>query len=391
MSSKLASALTVLSCIFTLIAAAIVLVGPFAAALIAAISAIAFAAWLWTYDVGEAETRNLLSPYLAIPPLFVALSAARYAGGWVELLATHYVGLFSPAFAFTGSNWFVLLVCTPATVILFGGYLLSRRAPMGRYMAWWAALYAVSEGVVQLAGGFAADAGPLVLVSATLSLALIGVGLVLLQRLLAPKAARVEVPPPLSDRQRLLWAALFVASVGVYSATLLTQAGPLPVFIVGGSMLGGIIGWWLTTSRVPADPSWSVPLFLLLLTLFYIHVGEEALTNFNGMIAEISGQPWSDYDFMILIGLIGPVVWFFAAWSLWKRQAIGNFIFWFLIVGMILGEPTHLIVFPIRRMMMLDSGYEYFSGMYTALFPMIPAILALVRITRDHRIGKVAS
>jgi hypothetical protein len=44
---------------------------------------------------------------------------------------------------------------------------------------------------------------------------------------------------------------------------------------------------------------------------------------------------------------------------------------------MILGEPTHVLLFPVMRMAQDDVGYGYFSGMYTALFPMIPAILAL--------------
>ncbi len=30
-------------------------------------------------------------------------------------------------------------------------------------------------------------------------------------------------------------------------------------------------------------------------------------------------------------------------------------------------------------------GYQYFSGMYTALFPMIPAILVVTTILRDER------
>jgi hypothetical protein len=36
-------------------------------------------------------------------------------------------------------------------------------------------------------------------------------------------------------------------------------------------------------------------------------------------------------------------------------------------------------------MMQQGVGYEYFSGMYTALFPMIPAILALAVIIKSHR------
>ena len=57
-----------------------------------------------------------------------------------------------------------------------------------------------------------------------------------------------------------------------------------------------------------------------------------------------------------------------------------------MIVGMILGEPTHLLVFPVVAMYKFGIGYRYFSGMYTALFPMIPAILALTVILAGHRL-----
>jgi len=155
-------------------------------------------------------------------------------------------------------------------------------------------------------------------------------------------------------------------------------------------MMGGMIGWRKTTARQPADPYKLVPLYLLLQALFYIHVGEEMATHFNQEIASISGHPWSDTANTYLIAFIGPMIWVFAAWSLWKGQAFGNFILWFMIVGMILGEPTHLLVFPIVRMVQKGVGYEYFSGMYTALFPMVPAIMALTVIIKDTKARKEA-
>ena len=126
-------------------------------------------------------------------------------------------------------------------------------------------------------------------------------------------------------------------------------------------------------------------MYLLLLAFFYFHVGEEALTSFNQKIAAITGTPWPDSQFTFLIGLIGPAIWVFGAFSLWLRQPFGNFLLWFMIIGMILGEPTHLLVFPIVRMYQTGEGYQYFSGMYTALFAMIPAILAMVFIIQEHK------
>ena len=91
------------------------------------------------------------------------------------------------------------------------------------------------------------------------------------------------------SRQRNLWTALFVALVVVYGSSVFQQAGLLPLGVIAGSMMGGLIGWRTTTARHPADPAYHVPLYLLLLALFYLHVGEEALTGFNRSIASISG------------------------------------------------------------------------------------------------------
>ena len=43
-----------------------------------------------------------------------------------------------------------------------------------------------------------------------------------------------------------------------------------------------------------------------------------------------------------------------------------------MIVGMIVGEPTHVLVFPVVRMLQEGVEYTYFHAMYTALLPMVP-------------------
>ncbi len=384
MDTRLTSLLTVLSLAFTGLAGALILAGPGPAVVFGGVSALALAGWLWTGLLPAERGRGLVAPYLTLPPLLLLLESLRYADGWVGQIATRHAAGFAPL-VFQDAPWFALLVCAPVSLILFGGYLLCRDRRIGHYMAWWAAFYAVAQGLVQIALTAAGGRGALALLACVPALALVGTGLRLFQGLIADRAAAIAEPAPLTDRQRRLWAVLFVVCVVLYAVPLLRQAGPLPVVVIVGSMLGGMVGWWRTTSRRPADPARAVPLFLLLLTFFYIHVGEEALTDFSGAIAAITGVPWREPDFMLLIGLLGPAVWFLAAWSLWRRQPAGNFVFWFLIVGMILGEPTHLLVFPFVAMAKFGIGYEYFSGMYTALFPMIPAILALVQLVTDHR------
>ena len=188
----------------------------------------------------------------------------------------------------------------------------------------------------------------------------------------------------MSQRRKNLFTAFFVGLVAVYATSLYLEAGILPVGIVCGSMMGGLIGWRKTTSDNPANPKKIVPLYLLMLCLFNIHVGEEFVTHFNQAVALISGHYWPDNQFTFFIALMGPVIWVFGAFSLWLKQPFGNFICWFMIVGMILGEPTHLLLFPVIRLFQI-GGYGYFPGMYTALFPMIPAILMLVIIISDHK------
>jgi hypothetical protein len=392
--SILAAVLTILSVTFTSLAVAITLEGPAVATAIGAISGLALIAWLWAGSPQDTKSDSVIAPYLLSIPLLLVLDTIRYVSGWVGFLAASNTPLFAARLAVNDANWFVVFVCAPATLILLGGYFLSKRHPIGHYMAWWAGLFVIAEGFLQL---WADTLGgrPFTLytvLGSFAALALMLAGIVICQRLLSDKAtAAAPIPEPMTMRQINLWSVLFVALVAVYAVTLYQQAGPLPVIIIALSMLGGLVGWRLTTAQRGADPAGCVPLLLLLLALFYLHVGEEFVTGFNRAIAAISGTPWSDSDFTLVIGLVGPVVWFFAAWSLWKRQPFGNFVFWFLIIGMILGEPTHLLLFPIMAMRKFGIGYEYFPGMYTALFPMIPAILALVMIVGEHRSGAEAA
>jgi len=392
MSSHLTAALVFLSVSFTAIAAALAMVGPLPGLFLALLTGIAVAAWLWSRwgACPDVSTSHLLSPYLLVVPVALILDSLRFAGGWVPRLASEIAWAFRPDFLLSDVTWFVAFVCAPVSVVTLGGYALSRQHPLGGLMAWWTALWAISEGLLQISLGGTDGWSTFDVIALVPAAGLVGLGVVLIQRLLAPKAMALPKPRPLADRQRRLWAVLFLALAAVYGVTLYSQAGPVPVGIIVGSMIGGMIGWWKTTSRHPADPARIVPLYLLMMGLFYIHVGEEALTGFNAAIAVLTGETWPEHEFLLLIALAGPVVWFFAAWSVWKQQAIGNYILWFMLVGMILGEPTHLLVFPVVVMVKSGGGYGYFSGMYTALFPMIPAILAVVEILREKKSRSIA-
>lgn len=383
MHPRFASLLIALCVAVTAVAAALAILGPGPAVALAVLTGLALAGWLWTANAPPVE--GLLSPFLAVIPLVLLLDSLRFAGGWVPLLASAADPGFRPGLQLTDALWFLAYVCAPVSLVAIGGFGLALRHPLGVLAAWWAALWAIAEAMFQPMMGGLGGWSALDIAGLAPAAALAAVGVILLQRLLAPKVRAQPEAAPAPLHRRRLWAALFVALVIVYAVTLYAQAGLLVVGVVVGSMMGGMIGWWNTTSKLPADPARILPLMLLMLGFFYIHVGEETVTGFHQAIAALTGGTWPEDEFLLIIALAGPAIWFFAAWSLWQRQAFGNFVLWFLVVGMILGEPAHVLVFPVVVMIQQGGGYAYFSGMYTALFAMIPAILILSELLRTRR------
>jgi hypothetical protein len=391
MDSKLTSALTILCTAITAVVSTYVLVGPGWAFGLGIVSTIAFIGWLGVTRTNRAEP--LAGPYLLAIVAVLTVSTCRYFADYVPQLAADFGAWFLPDFPIRAGVWFFIFVSLPVMTMSFGGYFLIKRTPLGVYMAWWTAIYVVADGLFQLRLETMSGTEHLYFLTALAGVLEIVVGVMICQRLLGLRAAD-EINPParaLTATEINLWSLGFLVATAIYAYFIDDTSGPLPLVIVIGSMLGGLIGWRLTTALKPADPAKAVPLYLLLLAFFYLHVGEEGLAGFATHIAAISGKPWSEGDFLVLFGLVGPVVWFFSAWSLWKRQPFGNFIFWFLIVGMILGEPTHHLVFPVMAMAKLGVGYTYFPGMYSALFPMLPAILALVMIVGERKRATVAA
>lgn len=74
-----------------------------------------------------------------------------------------------------------------------------------------------------------------------------------------------------------------------------------------------------------------------------------------------------------------------------EQQAFnGGFVSCFIFIGMLLGEPTHLLVFPIREAILHGGGYDYFPGMWTALAPLITGLWGISIIVSEARKDKRA-
>jgi hypothetical protein len=331
----------VLSIVITTVVAVYLFAGLGYAIELAVVSLLAFGAWLrFSFrDVPSQDT--IVAPYILIIVLSLILNTSRYWSDYALFLSTHWPSFFATNFTLTQISWFILFVTLPVSLMLLGGYYLSKRMPIGFYMAWWTFLYASAESLMQykVEFGLADGYNHRYFIGSFAAIALLIVGVIGCQRLLLKHTAShapIIQPTALTNRQVNLWTTLLACLVALYAVSLYSQAGLIPVGVVVGSMIGGLLGWRKTTARYPANPYKVVPLYLLLLCLLYIHIGEEAITHFNQGIASLSGKPWSDTEFTFLIALIGPVMWIFGAWSLWLRQPFGNFILWFMSVGMIL-------------------------------------------------------
>jgi hypothetical protein len=383
MESKTASLLTVLSVAVTTTVIAYIQVGIGAAIWLLAVNSVSTVGWLLFSFQRTPVRQTILGPYLWVVVLWLVRAIALYDAEWPTLFWSHMASL--PAGGSREVWWFLLGVAAPVCLLLLGGYFLSIGSPLGFFLGWWGFIGSMAASLLQFAAELIPASGyrspyhlAALIAAAGLAAAITG-----LWRLIRPSLSASDTEwrqAGLDAREVNLWTLLLVSLTAVYGLSLYRQAGLLPVSVIVLSMAAGLVGWRCTTARRPADPRQLLPLYLLMLFFFYLHVGEEALTDFNQSIAQITGVPWSDRDFTRLIALIGPAVWVYGALSLRRGGPFGNFILWFMIVGMIVGEPTHYLLFPVAVMKQTGAPYTYFPGMYTALFPMIPAILALIAI-----------
>lgn len=189
------------------------------------------------------------------------------------------------------------------------------------------------------------------------------------------------------DRETRLSIALVAVFIPTYATMLYLQAGAMVVGIVCGAMVAGFVVWLRTTVRRPPAASAILPAYLIALALFLFHVLEEYAFDFAGRIAMAAHVRWSDVQFVEVIVLFGPALWIAGAIGIYRRHPLGNYVAWFFFVGMMLGEPTHMLVFPFME----GGRYHYFPGMWTALFPMVPAAYGIWRMLHDDRLARSAA
>jgi hypothetical protein len=193
------------------------------------------------------------------------------------------------------------------------------------------------------------------------------------------------------------------------------KIGLAPVIIVGGSAIIGFFFWYFTYLRKPNDPKIILPIFILAVAGLQIHMVEEYFTSFGPAISRIFNVPWTEERFLLVFMMILPIIYTLTTLGLYYRVPLAGFVAWFIFIGPGVAEFTHFI-FPviephlepgnINNITQTIHGTEvadmpnyyykttgnfYFSGMWTAILPMIPGIYAICRLTKAHRVSKKES
>ncbi|RHX88491.1 hypothetical protein [Leptospira stimsonii] len=204
--------------------------------------------------------------------------------------------------------------------------------------------------------------------------------------------------------------AIFAATFVVFASTVgYMKIGLQPVIIVGGAGTIGFIFWYFTYLQSPVEPKVILPLFILTVTGLEIHMIEEYLTGFGPAMSRLFGIPWSEPGFIIVFMSIGPILYTLTTLGLFYKIPIAGFVAWFIFIGPGFAEFTHFI-FPLiePKLLPFDStpltqiiggvlikdmpnyyyktlGHYYFSGLYTAVLPMIPGGYAIIRLVKYAR------
>ncbi len=148
-----------LSIVITTVVAVYLFAGLGYAIELSVVSLLAFARWLrFSFrDVPSQDT--IVAPHILIIVLSLILNTSRYWSDYAPFLSTHWPSLFAPDLTLTHISWFISCVSLPVSLMLLGGYYLSKRMPIGFYMAWWTFLYAIVEALIQYKVEFGLAAG----------------------------------------------------------------------------------------------------------------------------------------------------------------------------------------------------------------------------------------
>jgi hypothetical protein len=223
--------------------------------------------------------------------------------------------------------------------------------------------------------------------------------------------ARIETDEMKTSTPARVVSVLFALSfMAIAMAAGYWEIGWPPVLIVGGSGIVGSLLWWKTYLRRPLDPNVVLPPFLLTVAALEVHMIEEYLTHFGPAMSRLFNISWSERSFLMIFAFIGPAIYSLTALGLFRKVPIAGFFMCFIFIGPGVAEFVHFILPALRpdvapllaqnisgtvgsgrfitempNYYFGATGRYYFSGMYTAILPMIPGIYGVTRLLKAPR------
>lgn len=158
--------------------------------------------------------------------------------------------------------------------------------------------------------------------------------------------------------------------------------GGIPAVVFTVAFGGGLFLYMATVWRRPIDSLNAIVPYLLTVMLFILHVYEEYVTDFEGVVSQLVGRPVPEANFLAFAAFLAPFLWVGGAVMLVKRWAFGLYFLCAFFFAMTIAELAHFI-FPF----VIDGTFHYVSGMYTAALPLIPAFYGLYIMFREIRVA----
>jgi hypothetical protein len=190
--------------------------------------------------------------------------------------------------------------------------------------------------------------------------------------------------------------------------------GLVPVYIVGGPGLLAVLFWYRTYLKRPTDPATIVPLFLITVAGFEIHLVEEYLGHYAPAISRLFNIGWTDRAFVVICFLLAAVLCLVSVGLYYRKAAAGFVACLFLFTRL---AELGLFVFPLLRPALQPdaahpisqsvasgtfvadmpnhywriTGSYYFPGMYTVALAILPALYTLYRVWQARPSVSVAN
>ncbi|MEI6286141.1 MAG: hypothetical protein WCP79_06515 [Bacillota bacterium] len=366
--------------LITAMAASFIFFGIIPAALVCVSGIAALVLWYFCRTQSERINDRILPWYLLTTIALLLKNIEELLFGYPAAFVHAVPSLIPDVAIFDNQHYFAVYSCLLTAIFMLGAVGIVRKNRLGDYLTYFVFVWAILDGALHFLlplffGTFSYFPGQLF---ALISLVIAAGGLrTLLSGHSAPKPPAV----PVWRAPRRKFIPVVLIFIACFATAMYDQAGLRPTLIVCGSMLGGMVIWIKTTFKKPLYSRELMLAYLWTLAIFFFHITEEYLTNFPGRIDGIFNTQWTLDQFAVLIVFVGPVFWILGAVLYYYHHPLGDYLVWFIFFGMIVGEPTHYLVFPL-----LEGGrFHYFPAMWTALFPMIPAIYGAALLIKGYR------